>query len=91
MEEIEDAQIPRRVRKSATTAHPLPPEKHHQLKLGLSFNNSFNNNNDNSIYKTLLSRELKALPTHSLNVLEWAQLGKKHDWVPLFAFCHRAP
>lgn len=55
MEEIEDAQIPCRVIKSATIAHPLPPEKHHQLKLGLSFNNSFNNNN--SIYKTSRSKE----------------------------------
>lgn len=51
-------------------AHPLPPETH-QLKPGLSFNNSFNNN---SIYKTYLSKELKALPTHSLIVPGVTQL-----------------
>lgn len=51
-------------------AHPLRPERH-QLKQGLSFNNSFNNN---SICKTYLSKELKALPTHSLPGPGWAQL-----------------
>lgn len=45
-------------------AHPLPPQTQ-QLKPGLSYNNSFNNN---SIYKTYLCIELKALPTHNLTV-----------------------
>ena len=52
---------------------PTPPEGH-QLKPGLSFNNSFNNN---SIYKIYLSKELKALPTHDLTVPR-PQLGREH-------------
>lgn len=51
-------------------AHPLPPETH-QLRPGLSFNNSFNKD---SIDKTYLSKELKALPTHSLTVSVWPQI-----------------
>ena len=52
-------------------AHPLPPERH-QLKPGLSLNNSCNNNN--SSFKTYFSKELKALPTHNLTVPAEAQL-----------------
>lgn len=62
-ESKEDAKRLGRVVKRVA-AHPRPPETH-QLKPGLSFNNSFNNN---SIYKTYLSKELKALPTHNLTV-----------------------
>lgn len=52
------------------SAHPLPPERH-QLKPGLSLDNSCNNN---SIFKTYFSKELKALPTHNLTVPAEAQL-----------------